>query len=182
MNVEFVLTSFEQTEEANWFEANYGDSNERAMKQKLHQGDGATLNVYTSAPTDGALGWATFPWEYASKPKHDGIVLHFESLPGGGFKEYNLGRTLVHEVGHWLGLYHTFQGGCFTGDEVDDTPPEKRPSYGCPAVAPDSCPNDEGLDPIHNFMDYSDDVCLTDFSHGQAERIHDSFESYRQGH
>ena len=182
LNIEFVLVSFEQTENGKWFRAEYGDKNEKSMKEALHQGDATTLNVYTSGPNDGSLGWATFPWEYSKKRKLDGIVIHFESLPGGGMKEYDMGHTLVHETGHWLGLYHTFQGGCMGGDEVDDTAQEAHPSYGCPKEAPDSCSDDDGLDPIHNFMDYSDDVCLTEFSHGQAERVHDSFVSYRQGH
>ncbi len=181
LNVEFVLVSFEQTNNAKWYRAGYGEKYEKEMKKTLHQGSADTLNVYTSAPTDGSLGWAAFPWDYSTQPKMDGIVIHFETLPGGSFKEYNMGNTLVHEAGHWLGLFHTFQGGCLGGDQVDDTPAEGGPSFGCPEVAKDSCTSDSELDPIHNYMDYSDDVCLTEFSHGQAERIHDSFESYRLG-
>ena len=94
---------------------------------------------------------------------------------------YDLGLTAVHEAGHWFALEHTFYGGCNEhGDDVDDTPPMKIPTSGCPADGTkDTCPNDPGSDPIHNFMDYSYDQCYTEFTPGQAERSHDYWLAFR---
>ena len=100
------------------------------------------------------LGIATFPWDYAKKRRIDGIRVHYDSLPGGNIANYNLGGTATHEAGHWFGLFHTFQGGCTQlNDQVDDTPAQASPTSGCPAGR-DSCPT-SGMDPIHNYMDYS---------------------------
>jgi len=63
------------------------------------------------------------------------------------------GRTATHEVGHWFGLMHTFEGGCVGGDGVDDTRPEATPSEGCD-LRRKTCPG-TGYDPVQNFMDYS---------------------------
>lgn len=79
----------------------------------------------------------------------------------------------MHEAGHYLGLYHTFEGlSCSgLGDYVQDTPIHNAPNYGCPSSS-DQCPSESGLDPIHNFMNYTDDSCMHEFTPGQMERCY----------
>jgi hypothetical protein len=178
----FELVGVTRTDNAAWHYAGSNGTHANEMKRALHRGGPETLNVY--ATTAGAfLGWAYLPSivESPSQAYLDGIVVDWESMPGASDTyedEFDLGQTATHEAGHWLNLEHTFYGGCNRfGDFVEDTPPMKTPTSGCPE-GKDTC-REAGLDPIHNYMDYSHDSCYSEFSAGQVQRMHDAWLHWR---
>ena len=183
----FVRGTTDRTNNSTWYGMSLGTTAERDAKYYF-TGIAANnpryvLNFYTANPSGGTLGWATFPWNLSGNPRMDGVVILHSSINGGSATNYNLGDTAVHEVGHWLGLYHTFQGGCGTGnntssgDYVADTAAEASPASGCP-TGRDTC-SYSGVDPIINFMDYSFDSCMYTFSSGQTSRMVNMASTYR---
>ncbi|KAJ3100833.1 hypothetical protein HDU97_001887 [Phlyctochytrium planicorne] len=155
----FTLKGIDYTIAPVWFHYD-DDAIHFEMKKALRKGTVNDLNVYTVNFTfSSLLGYATFPWDVSPSTLYqDGVVMLHSTVPTFPDGAYNLGRTLTHEAGHWLGLLHTFQDGCDgDGDFVDDTPAVAEPNYGCPGVV-DSCPDQPGNDMTWNFMDYTDDV------------------------
>jgi hypothetical protein len=181
----FQLAGITRTTNANWFsQMALNFEVELEAKRSLKRGGPETLNIYT---IDGGpyLGFAYFP-NIVTDPTYsvlDGVVLDWRSLPGGTFAIYSEGDTAPHEVGHWLALYHTFDGKCSSkGDYVSDTPAEFSPAFLCP-VGRDTCSGNSkpGLDPIFNFMDYTQDSCMYMFTDGQSTRMKAAWSAFRAG-
>lgn len=154
-------------------------------QRDLHWDTRRYLNIYSTNP-GAILGYATSPWDAAGED-HDGVILGWRYIgrdaPDGGV--YNQGRTMTHEVGHYLGLLHTFHNGCgsstqpySTGDLIADTRAEQSESYGCEEMD-SACGS--GPRPIHNYMNYSDDTCMTHFTPEQINRMRCALHNYRDG-
>eukprot|EP00594_Rhizosolenia_setigera_P019321 CAMPEP_0178956402 /NCGR_PEP_ID=MMETSP0789-20121207/10227_1 /TAXON_ID=3005 /ORGANISM="Rhizosolenia setigera, Strain CCMP 1694" /LENGTH=398 /DNA_ID=CAMNT_0020638313 /DNA_START=233 /DNA_END=1429 /DNA_ORIENTATION=- len=173
--ISFLLKGITRTDNADWFRGM--EDMESSYKTALHQGDCRTLNIYSG---DSAyLGWTHYPDMCSSKLQMDGVVIDYTGMPGGDSPNYNEGDSLTHEVGHWLGLFHTFEGGCddLNGDFVGDTAPQDSYTVGCPARQ-DTCSGGSS-DPIHNFMDYSYDCCMDSFTPNQRDRMVSMIQYYR---
>ncbi|KAF4810127.1 Extracellular metalloprotease [Colletotrichum tropicale] len=148
------------------------------------------LNLYFfSSYSPGATGYCQWPTPLAETDEltfwKDSCQLSAMTMPGftaeqGAFESWNLGHLAVHESGHWFGLNHTFASGCSEpGDFVSDTPAQLTQIFGCPEGS-NSCPNQPGLDPIHNYMGYTDDACTNEFTPGQKDRMFSTFFNFRR--
>jgi hypothetical protein len=168
----FELASIDVTANDAWYEWGFTDTFEEdaetvEAKRALRRGGQDDLNLYIADLQFGLLGYATFPGE--GDPTLDGVVLLNGSLPGGYAAPYNEGDTATHEIGHWLGLFHTFENGCTSpGDYVPDTPYQDMTDavFYCgdnPEFGDDTCTR-PGKDPVHNFMSYGTDECLDHFT------------------
>ncbi|TFK21915.1 hypothetical protein FA15DRAFT_672127 [Coprinopsis marcescibilis] len=185
-NIRFFIASTSYRYDPRWFNTGVGEDYdyEKAQMGSHRIGDEQTLNVYTvgwGPDRAGAYGYSHYPSNYQYDPGWDGVLLNSVTMPGGSEEGHNLGRTLVHEVGHWSGLMHTFEGyDCSgQGDYVADTPVHAGPSYYCD-IPMDTCPGYEGNDPVYNFMNYADkDYCRSEFTPGQIERMRNQLKIYR---
>ncbi len=172
--IRFELAGITRTANRQWF----ADRRESQYKSQLGWDQSRYLNIYTNQAS-GYLGYAYFPQDMAGQTL-DGVVLNWTAVgrnaPNGGI--YNQGRTATHEIGHYFGLYHTFQGGCSnsytSGDLIVDTNAETTARYEC--INYTSCGNS---DPITNYMDYTNDTCMDNFTQEQANRVVCGLLNYR---
>lgn len=195
-NINFIFFSIDITTNDVWFNkaSYYNDTNAlKQMTRTLTKNPEKVMNVYTLGSQQ-VLGEATYPWYVDKGTSMDYIVINYNTLPGGQNTfyngMYNEGKTLIHEVGHFLGLFHTFEGGnvscnsslnggCNIGDQVDDTPSQEICYFnGCDENA-DSCPYQPGKDAVKNFMGYNPDECMEEMTNGQGDRLLQSIIKYR---
>jgi hypothetical protein len=178
---QFSFAGANRVKNTTWYNGCAKSSIERSMKRALAVDPAHTFNVYTCGLGNGLLGYSTFPSYYPENSFMHGVVMLNGSLPGGSATNYNGGDTLTHETGHYLGLYHTFQGGCVDGasggDFIVDTPAEASANYNC-TLTSDTCAS-PGLDPVTNYMDYGNDACMTNFTTDQRIRAQDQVALYR---
>jgi PKD repeat protein len=156
---------------------NYEDGSSEAKSTVSAWDRSRYLNIWVvkrieSSRAGTILGYAQLPGGPAST---DGIVMIHDRVGTiGTANSSGKGRTLTHEIGHWLGLYHPFQGGCSGSDGVDDTPPVAEASYGCTASQnPNTCNTDfpNEIDMVENYMDYANGSCMNAFTNGQFARV-----------
>lgn len=167
----FKLAGTTRTMNNTWFEGCMDNlSIESVFKSTLAVSPAQNLNIYT-CDSSKYLGYAHFPSTYSEDNYLHGVVIKHDSISGGTLLPYHKGATAVHEIGHYLGLYHTFQDGCDSnGDRVGDTPASASPTFGCPTKR-NSCKSFIGKDPFVNYMDYTDDACMSTFTIGQIKRM-----------
>lgn len=183
----FRLRSVDFTDNKAWFEqCALGTETEAAMKENLAVEPDHVLNIYSCRPVGGkvppgTVGIGSFPWKDVDKPWLHGVVIDPSALPTGHSQPgRHRGLTVAHEVGHYLGLIHTFQGGCQDRDDVADTPAQSGPTMKCMARI-DSCPDQPGMDDVQNIMNYTDDDCMAHFTPGQIERMVKAVREFRPG-
>jgi hypothetical protein len=140
------------------------------------------LNIWVCNLSDNYLGIATFPDGYP--PAEQGVVITYTGFgtTGSAVAPFNMGRTTVHEIGHFFSLRHIWgdESACAADDGVDDTPLQGTYTYNCPSFPlTDRCTVDSPGIMFNNFMDYSDDACMLLFTSDQADRMRLTLENDR---
>ncbi len=161
------------------FSSNDNGADENAIGIKMTSSGGEDpwptdryLNMWVGNFTDGTLGYATFPGDFATNPNVDGVVITTTSMgrTGNVLAPYDGGRTATHEVGHWLNLFHVWGDANCGDDLVADTPQQQTANFGCPAFPHRTCGNTTNGDMFMNYMDYTDDGCMNVFTNAQRLR------------
>ncbi len=165
-----------------------------ALKSLIQWDPDMYLNIWVPrtieyfGPNSLMLGYATFPSNLSFDPKLDGVVIS-SAYFGRNSDPLFAGRITTHEVGHWVGLFHTFAEGCqgntpstcnFNGDRVCDTPQSATPNSGCPTNV-NSCVDFpvDNPDLVENYMEYTDGICFSMFTQGQKDRMESQMQTYR---
>ena len=168
--------AYSRTENTSWFYRT--ESFEATIKNQLSVNVEYVINVYY-ADADGYLGWSYFPEDFEEENNMHGLVINYKTILGGTMRGYEYGKTLLHEMGHYFGLYHTFQGGCNGDDGCDDTPAQNNSSNIYDCKPQNTCPHHGGDDPYNNYMNYVDDFCMNRFTNDQIFRMWASLETYK---
>lgn len=167
-----------RTENSDWYYET--EKNEDNMKSYLAINTTNIINIYITN-ADGYLGWSYFPSSYPENSYMHGPVISSYAIPEGNDIIYKYGRTLTHEIGHYFGLYHTFQDGCQNNDGCDDTPAQDNGDniYECGELNTCNKQDEPGNDPVNNYMNYVDDLCMNHFTDDQFARIWSQLEVYK---
>jgi len=202
VGLKFILEDIEYIVNDNWFYSTtdviHNQMKKSIWDKKANYDLNNYLHIYSIKADSSFAGSSVFPWYFESST--DGIVLNYESLPGGELTDLNKGMTLVHELGHFFGLYHTFHNGnltifkcddvknyngCRGSDLCDDTPQQKFCHYsGCGKCnlnqfgeidglhTCNSCiEEDDKPDLVSNIMGYNTDDCMQSFTQDQIRRM-----------
>jgi len=205
--ITFTHTSAMRTWSVNSSWAGASRDNFNEMKEALHKGDYRSLNLYIRNITLADYGGTcTNPWTaeeishipFPTRLLRDGCIVNTLSLPGSSHSFMNQGKTAVHEIGHWFGLFHTFEdqgirdgvnppNPCWSGnpdDDVVDTPKMRNVGTGVCNKTQNSCAEPAGqnpiYDPVENYMSYSSDSCMDRFTEGQRVRMWAIYDKYRR--